>query len=124
MNLSIALTAGLVFALLLLRQYALVCRARRSTGSVLPATAPVRNGICFFHARHCGPCQAIKPLVERLRVAHPNLVAVEVSDDPTLARAVGIAATPSFIAVRDVRVKEVRLGAVSEAWLRQHLTGH
>jgi thiol-disulfide isomerase/thioredoxin len=77
--------------------------------------------IYFFHAAHCGPCRAIKPLVDRLSGEYPNLVQVDVAEQSELVREFGIAATPSFIAVDGARILGVKLGAVSESWLRTRL---
>jgi len=113
--------------LLLWWQRVVLSRGRQSEGAMAPDTASVDGGITtdkriyFFHASHCGPCHAIAPLVDMLCREFPNLIKVDVADHPELAQGFGIAATPSFIVVDGKRIAEVKLGGVSESWLRGHL---
>ena len=128
-NIAIPIIAVSVVALLLLRQWMTLRRAKRYEGRSAPDTASVDSDsphvarVYFFHAHHCAPCRSIAPLVERLHIDHPNLSAVEVTMHPELAHDFGIAATPSFVVVSDGRIQEVKLGAVSETWLLRRLAG-
>jgi thiol-disulfide isomerase/thioredoxin len=127
METAIALTILAVVALLLLGQWLVLRRARRAEGQPAPDTSAVDHGIdaprrvYYFYSAHCGPCRAIAPLVDRLREEYPNLIKVDVPVHLELARDFGIAATPSFIVVVEGMVSEVKLGGVSEAWLRENL---
>jgi thiol-disulfide isomerase/thioredoxin len=127
METAIALTILAVVALLLLGQWLVLRRARRAEGQPAPDTSAVDHGIdaprrvYYFYSAHCGPCRAIAPLVDRLREEYPNLIKVDVPVHLELARDFGIAATPSFIVVVEGMVSEVKLGGVSEAWLREKL---
>jgi len=111
--------------LLLGMQWLAQRRARLSIGRQVSVDEPTMRGeqkqIYFFHATHCGPCRAIKPLVQRLSGEYPNLVLVDVVEEPEQAREFGIAATPSFIVVKRATISEVKLGTVSESWLRTRL---
>jgi thiol-disulfide isomerase/thioredoxin len=130
MNSAIALLIIIPLALLWFWQWTTWRRAKRSEGEPVPDTAAVDGGITsahrvyFFHATHCAPCRAITPLVDRLRAEYPNLIKVDVARHTELTRNFGIAATPSFIAVAEGRVTEVKLGPPSEGWLRAHLATH
>jgi thiol-disulfide isomerase/thioredoxin len=127
MEIAIALTILAVVALLLLGQWLVLRRARRAEGQPAPDTSAVDQGIdaprrvYYFYSAHCGPCRAIAPLIDRLREEYPNLIKVDVPVHLELARDFGIAATPSFIVVVEGMVSEVKLGGVSEAWLREKL---
>lgn len=121
---------GLVFAVvgfLLWWQWSMARQARRQVGRVAPDTHLVdgageaQRQVYFFHAAHCGPCRAVAPLVDRLGREYPNLIKADVADQPELARQFDVAATPSFIVVTQGRISEVRLGGVTEAWLRTRL---
>ncbi|MDZ7661566.1 thioredoxin family protein [Thiohalophilus sp.] len=121
---------GLILAVvgfLLWWQWSMLRQARRYVGRPAPDTTAVDGAnraarrIYFFHAVHCGPCRAVAPLVDRLCREYPNLVKVDVASHPALARRFGVAATPSFIIVANDRIDEVRLGGVTEAWLRNRL---
>ncbi len=102
-------------------------KAQQSVGQPAPDTSSVDDGVdadkkvYFLHAHHCRPCRAIEPLVDQLRAQHPNLIKVEIGEHLALARAFRVAGTPSFIAVEKGVIRAVKLGAVNEAWLLQHL---
>ena len=115
---------GLVLAL----QLSAYWRARRVVGSVAPDTSSV-DGIAasecrrvyYFFAENCGPCRAMTPLLARLQQTHRNLVKVDVAQSMALARAFGIAATPSFVLVEDNTIRQVRLGGMNETRLKHML---
>lgn len=124
----IYVVAGLV-ALVVLSQLLALARARRSEGRPAPDTSTVDGGargerrrLYYFYASHCGPCLAMAPLVDRLGGAHGNLIKVNVAEAVGLARAFGIAATPSFVLVEDGLIRQVRLGGQSERQLL-HMLG-
>ena len=125
---NIVLTVVFVLlALLVLWQWKMASKARAMEGTPAPDTSTVDEGVegpskvYFFHATHCRPCKSIMPLVDDLRRDFPNLIKLEVSDNIALARAFRVAGTPSFIAVRDGLIAEVKLGLTDEQWLRNHL---
>lgn len=129
MQWQIYIVAGLV-ALLVLSQFLAVWRARRSEGSPAPDTSAVdgpaqgdSRRLYYFFAPHCGPCQVMTPLVDRLRGGHPNLIKVNVAEAMSLARDFGVTATPSFVLVEDGTIRRVRLGGQSEKQLLSLLQG-
>ncbi len=128
MNTIIVTVIVAVTALLLFWQWRVLRQAKRCEGMPAPDTSAVDNGVdvgkrvYFFHAAHCGPCKAITPLVDQLQQEFPNLIKVDVVENMELAQTFGIAATPSFIAVCDGVVSEVKLGGVSASWLREKLS--
>lgn len=121
---------GLFVGAILLLQFMAVRRAKQSEGRLAPDTSAVdgpagEDGrrVYYFHAVHCGSCRAATPVVDRLHAEHRNLIKVDVAEHPELARAFGIAATPSYIVVDDGRISQVNLGPQSESKLRGLLTG-
>lgn len=126
----ITIVGGLV-ALLVLSQFLALRRAKRSEGSPAPDTSAVdgpaqgeSRRLYYFFAPHCGPCRAMAPVVDRLRGDHPNLIKINVAESAPLARAFGIAATPSFVLVEDGLIRQVRLGGQSEKQLLSMLQGN
>jgi len=113
MNWSGIPVGGLI-ALIVGMQLFMWIRAKRSVGNPAPDTSAIdgpaaadkRRLYCFYSAS-CGPCRAIKPLVDKLRQAHRNLIPVDVSENVDLARNFGIAGTPSFILVVDGQIEQV-----------------
>ena len=115
---------GLVLAL----QLSAYWRTRRIVGSAVPDTSSVdgiaaseRRRVYYFFAENCGPCRAMAPLVARLQQTHRNLVKVDVAQSMVLARAFGIAATPSFVLVEDNTIRQVHLGGLNETRLKRML---
>ncbi|HYP68966.1 MAG TPA: thioredoxin family protein [Thiobacillaceae bacterium] len=117
---GVYLLAALVAAVILM-QYSLYRRARRVEGQEAPDTS-VLDGIAgrnsrklyYFYARHCRPCKAMGPTIERLRKEHPNLIKLDVAEAPDIARQFGIVATPTFVLVEAGRIRRVRLGSMSQ----------
>ena len=115
---------GLVLAL----QLSAYWRTRRIVGRAVPDTSSVdgiaaseRHRVYYFFAENCGPCRAMAPLVARLQQTHRNLVKVDVAQSMVLARAFGIAATPSFVLVEDNTIRQVHLGGLNETRLKRML---
>lgn len=106
-------------------QLAAWIHARRSIGRPAPETSAIdgeaareSRRVYYFHARHCGPCRAMAPLVERLRQSNRNLVSVDIEQHVALARSFAIAGTPSFVLVERGKIKQVLLGGQSEKTLQ------
>lgn len=118
----------IVLGLLVIWQWRGAQQARAMQGQPAPDTRKVDKAITspkkvyFFHAAGCRPCQQIMPMVERVRRNNPNLIPLEVSEHIQLARQFRLAGTPSFFAVNNGVIEEVKLGATDEAWLLRHLT--
>lgn len=119
-----------VLALIIGMQWLMWLRAKRSVGRAAPDTSSIdgpaaadARRLYYFYSASCGPCRAIKPLVEKLRQSHRNLVPVDVGQNIELARKFGIAGTPSFILVEGGSIREVLLGGQTERKLSSLLTG-
>jgi thioredoxin 1 len=115
---------GALSASVILMQYNLHRRARRMEGQEAPDTS-VLDGIAgknsrklyYFYGRHCGPCKAMAPLIERVRQDHPNLIKLDIAEAPDLARQFGIVATPTFVLVESGTIRKVRLGGMTKRQL-------
>ncbi|PHM20483.1 MAG: hypothetical protein CK604_06040 [Curvibacter sp. PD_MW3] len=123
MNWPGILVGGLI-ALIVGMQLFMWIRAKRSVGNPAPDTSAIdgpaaadKRRLYYFYSASCGPCRAIKPMVEKLRQAHRNLIPVDVSQNLDLARKFGIAGTPSFILVVDGQIEQVLLGGQTEGKL-------
>ncbi|RUP25718.1 MAG: thioredoxin [Curvibacter sp.] len=124
------IAVGSVIALFAGMQLLMWIKAKRSVGSPAPDTSSIdgpaasdTRRLYYFYSASCGPCRAIKPLVEKLRQTHRNLIPVDVAQNLDLARQFGIAGTPSFILVSEGAVREVLLGGQSERKLLDLLAG-
>lgn len=120
---------GIVGALLLF-QLQFHWRARRQRGKpapdgyrdLMPRGWNGTRALLYFHSAHCGPCRALSPLVDRKREGFPELIKVDVTAEPELAREFGVMGTPTFVQVRKDHIARVVLGAVSEKRLDELLT--
>lgn len=127
MNIAILLIILIVVAIIVLFQWSTYRMAKRSQGMDAPNTEVVDGGnssnkkVYFFHSERCGPCRAIKPLVEKLQQENKNLIMVDIRQHMDIARGFGVAATPSFVAVIDGVISEVKIGSVNEPWLLENL---
>lgn len=123
MNWATIVVGGLI-ALIVGAQLLMWIRAKRSVGKAAPDTSSIdgpaaadKRRLYYFYSASCGPCRAIKPMVEKLRQAHRNLIPIDVSQNLEIAREFGIAGTPSFILVVDGQIEQVLLGGQTEGKL-------
>ena len=79
------------------------------------------DALLFFHSPGCAPCRAMHPQVQELAEQDPRVHSVDVMDHPEAAQAFGLMGTPTVIAVRSGQVQEVKVGAMSNAALREML---
>jgi thiol-disulfide isomerase/thioredoxin len=80
------------------------------------------DGVYFFDARWCGPCQKMRPIVERLKREGLPVVDVNVDDRTDLRRGFGgIDSLPTFVLLIDSQEIERETGLQSEARLRELL---
>ncbi|MBE7942174.1 MULTISPECIES: thioredoxin family protein [Ramlibacter] len=102
-------------------------RAMRSVGRAAPDTSSVDGAAAEdcrrVHSAHCGPCRAIKPMVERLQLSHRDLISVDIAQQVDLARKFSVARTPSFVLVEGDFVRWVLLGGQTERKLVARLQG-
>lgn len=105
-------------------------RARQSIGRLAPDTSAVdgeaaddSRRVYYFHSENCGHCRATTRRVAVLRMANRNLIKVSIEEFPELARAFGIAATPSFVLVKGGTISQIKLGAQREDQLLRLLWG-
>ncbi|MGO9443638.1 MAG: thioredoxin family protein [Thiobacillaceae bacterium] len=106
----------------------IIWRARSAVGQSAPDTGAVDDEaskqarrVYYFYGRHCGPCKAMMPVLEAVSRDHPNLVKIDVGKHPDLTRSFGVRATPAFVLVENGLIKRMKLGAMSEARLRDML---
>jgi len=89
---------------------------------VLRSDEPV---LVEFWAPWCGPCNAFKPVVERVAKERGQRVAfVNVDEEPALARRYGVQSIPAIKLFRGGQVVAENVGAQAkgqlEAWLDSH----
>jgi thiol-disulfide isomerase/thioredoxin len=115
-------------AVLWLLQWVMNRQARRSEGLNVPDTSEVDGEmhnplrVYYFYSKTCGPCKAMEALTNRVCEESDNLIKVDIAQHSHMAREFGIAGVPSFVVVQDGVIRTVKLGRVSESWLRKACT--
>jgi len=111
-------------AILWLLQWVMNRQARRSEGRDVPDTSQVDGDVksplrvYYFYSHTCGPCKSMESLTRKVCEENDNLIKVDIAQHSQLAREFGIAGVPSFLVVENGIIKTVKLGRVSESWLR------
>jgi len=122
------LVIGLFAALVVGAQLLVRRRSRAMLGrrhATLPGPDGARlarapRGLAYFWSPTCGACRAITPRVRALAEGNPDVVAVDVTRDPELARALGVMATPTFVELEAGAVVGHHVGPVKEAVLARY----
>lgn len=99
-------------------------QARRMRGQPAPdVVTSDRTGprLYYFWSPHCGQCRSMTPLIDRLVEQGRDIVKVDIMEEPALARAFKVGATPTTVVVRQGRVQQVLLGRLSEQRLLSFL---
>ena len=68
-----------------------------------------------FYADWCGPCKMVSPVVDKIAEKNPDIKVckVNVDSEPELAQKFGIASIPTLVVVKDGRITNQKVGAVS-----------
>jgi thioredoxin 1 len=111
--------------ILWLLQWVMNRQAKRSEGHQVPDTSQVDGDVkmplrvYYFYSNTCGPCKSMASLISKICEENDNLIKVDIAQHSQLAREFGVAGVPSFLVVENDIIKTVKLGRVSESWLRQ-----
>ncbi len=79
--------------------------------------------LVYFMAPHCGMCRSTTPIIEALQNERDDVVSVDASERPDLAKALHVMATPSFVVVDNGRVEKLAVGAKSQRQILKMLDG-
>lgn len=77
--------------------------------------------VIYFSSAYCGPCKAMKPMIERLSGETGNILKLDAIEHGELASLLGARGAPAFVQVEQGKVVKVHLGSLTEARLRQML---
>ena len=68
-----------------------------------------------FYADWCGPCKMVSPVVDKIAEENPDIKVckVNVDSEPELAQKFGIASIPTLVVVKEGRITNQKVGAVS-----------
>ena len=68
------------------------------------------NGIVYFFSPSCRACTMQTPIIKSLQKKYKNIFDVDISKDMQTARAFGIKATPTTVAIKNGIIEEVFVG--------------
>jgi len=71
--------------------------------------------LLYFYAPVCGMCRNMTPVIQRLMQQRQDIVSIDASEKPQLARSLGVMGTPACVWIKQGKVSRVRLGVLSEA---------
>ena len=80
-----------------------------------------------FWAEWCGPCRAIRPVIEELATEYAgkvNIGKVNVDVNPTLSMNFGITSIPAILFVKGGQVVDKQIGAVPKSVLDKKIQSH
>lgn len=76
------------------------------------------TGIVKFQADWCGPCHAVRPVIEKLaKDANLNLVEVDIDKEPELAQKYGVQSIPTIMRFENGEPVATSIGALPLAKL-------
>lgn len=111
----------LVIAGLILMQLWPYLRGWRLRGKRIPGAAAQSGRLLFFWHPECGQCLGMKPLIDKLQSRHPEIILINISEQPALASRYGITGTPTLVLERNQQILDVQFGARSEAGILELL---
>lgn len=78
---------------------------------VINSSLPV---LIDFWADWCSPCRSMSPLIDQISEEHNNVrvAKVNVSEQPELAEAFGVASIPAFVLVKNGKIVNQLVGKV------------
>ncbi len=125
MSITTVLVLGIVLLVLGL-QFLPWIRARLLRGKPAPDVTGELPSLgddllIYFWSPRCGACRTMTRVVDSLMARRNDVVKVDASAAPELARKFRVMATPTLVRVHDGRIEEVLIGARSEQEIRRLL---
>ncbi len=84
----------------------------------------IANGaIVDFNATWCGPCQMLKPLIEKAAEEHPelNILSLDVDEVPSPCQKYGVFSIPTLIVFEGGKESKRNVGYMAEGSLKKFL---
>jgi len=69
--------------------------------------------LLYFMSPHCGMCRNITPIVDEISKERTDIIRVDISKNPEIARDLGVMGTPAFVLVKEGVIEKVKLGGLS-----------
>jgi len=80
-----------------------------------PGQSPEGLILLYFMSPRCGMCHATTPVIDELAKQRADVIRIDASKSPDIAREFRIMGTPAFVLLKDGVVEQVKLGAISRS---------
>ena len=70
--------------------------------------------LLYFMSPQCGLCKSITPIVDELAMKRSDIIRFDLTQNMTVAEALGVRATPAFVLIQDGVILKVKLGALTK----------
>jgi thioredoxin 1 len=94
-------------------------KARGNDAQPLKTLLGIDDGryLVLFWSPSCGQCRTMSALVDELSERRNDVRSVDLSEHRDLARELGVMATPAFVVIEKGTVRQIQLGARTQAQL-------
>lgn len=76
-----------------------------------------------FHAKWCGPCRMLSPILDELGESGVTVLKIDVDEEGDLAREFGVYSIPALFVIKNGEVTAQAIGLRSKAELEAMLAG-
>ncbi|MBK1671795.1 hypothetical protein CKO35_00480 [Ectothiorhodospira shaposhnikovii] len=119
-----------LITLFLLGQFALVYRTRGMQGRPAPDLSDLISEeqkthetlFFYFHSPRCGMCRQVSAILDPLMPERTDIIGIDVSRRPDMARRFKVMGTPTLMRVRDGRIEKVLMGTRNEDVVRAFIS--
>jgi len=99
-------------------------KAAPSLGKPLDAASEKSaKKLIYFMAPQCGMCRNITPIVDELAQQRNDIVRIDASESPEIAKEFNVMGTPAFVLVNAGVIEKVKLGGMSRKKILEMIDG-
>lgn len=89
-------------------------KAAPTLGKFLDGTAAkTERKLIYFMAPQCGMCRSITPIVDELAQQRNDIIRIDASESPEIAKEFNVMGTPAFVLVNSGVIEKVKLGGMT-----------
>lgn len=120
---------ALVVALVALIKLLLALKIRKQLGRAAPdisqtlgrTPAPDERLMVYLHSQYCTACKPMTPFINALRSKNENVLSIDITVHPQLARDFGVMVTPTVVIIENNQILTIRTGTLDQKQLESML---